>query len=191
LVNYEGPKNCFENFLSIRDTNLFKVVNVGSGIGPSFVHGMTKNKDDKLVIINPQSQDEITKLSKKEPKDVATGTMGANTGMYGFSKALLMSYTILIANDHKDKNVAAYSLSPGFIDTPMTRGFGAKLKPEEGTVSIRHCLKNLGMAESGWFYGSDAKKSPMHEPRDPGTDGSEVWVASQQDYSKIVDTLKE
>ena len=46
---------------------------------------------------------------------------------------------------------------------------GAKLKLEAGTVSIRHCLKLKGMKESGWFFGEDAKKSPMHRGRNAGS----------------------
>jgi len=32
-------------------------------------------------------------------------------------------------------------LSPGFIDTPMTQGFGARLTPEQGCVSSLKCPK--------------------------------------------------
>ena len=32
------------------------------------------------------------------------------------------------------------SLSPGFIDTPMTKGFGARLTPEQGCRSSIRCL---------------------------------------------------
>jgi hypothetical protein len=36
--------------------------------------------------------------------------------------------------------IACFCLSPGFVDTKMSAGFGSKLTPAEGTKSIRHCL---------------------------------------------------
>ena len=46
------------------------------------------------------------------------------------------------------------------------QGFGAKLTPEEGCVSSLHAL--FGDVTSGWYYGSDAKRSPLTCCRDPG-----------------------
>ena len=43
----------------------------------------------------------------------------------------------------------------------------AKLTPEEGCVSSLHAL--FGDVTSGWYYGSDAKRSPLTCCRDPGT----------------------
>tara|TARA_B110000285_G_C15138483_1_gene628956 strand:- start:4134 stop:4283 length:150 start_codon:yes stop_codon:yes gene_type:complete len=43
----------------------------------------------------------------------------------------------------ENPNIFSSSISPGFIETNMTAGIGEpndKGKPEEGTVSIRHCL---------------------------------------------------
>ena len=58
-------------------------------------------------------------------------------------------------------------------------GFGAKKPPEEGTVSLRHCLfADLPQDVSGWFWGSDAQRSPLHTMRNPGEpafDGTLPW----------------
>ena len=59
------------------------------------------------------------------------------------------------------------SLSPGFIETNMTAGWGARLTPEQGTVSLIKCL--FGEVTSGWYYGSDGLRSPLTVTRDPGT----------------------
>ena len=64
-------------------------------------------------------------------------------------------------------HLTCVSLSPGFIQTNMTKGFGAKLTPEQGCVSSLHAL--FGDVTSGWYYGSDAKRSPLTCCRDPGT----------------------
>ena len=52
----------------------------------------------------------------------------------------MQQYTALIARTHKDLMVS--SCSPGFIDTAITKGFGASKTPDEGTKVIRHCLFN-------------------------------------------------
>ena len=64
-------------------------------------------------------------------------------------------------------NILSSAISPGFINTNMTVGRGASLTPEQGTVSIRHCLFGE-LSGNGWYYGSDAKRSPLHVPRNPG-----------------------
>ena len=50
----------------------------------------------------------------------------------------------------------------------MTKGFGATKPPEEGTVSIRHCLFQDWGGGNGWYFGSDAERSPLHFMRNPG-----------------------
>ena len=47
-------------------------------------------------------------------------------------------------------NLKVVSLSPGFIDTPMTAGFGARLTPEQGCVSSIKCL--FEPVTSGYYY---------------------------------------
>eukprot|EP01052_Picozoa_sp_SAG31_P054500 SAG31_NODE_14542_length_800_cov_1.253923_2_plen_89_part_00 len=67
----------------------------------------------------------------------------------------------------KYPNLLCTSLSPGFIQTNMTEGFGARLSPEQGTVSLMRCL--FGDVISGYYYGSDGLRSPLTVTRDPGT----------------------
>ena len=68
------------------------------------------------------------------------------------------------ANSHPNIQVSA--VSPGWVQTNMG-GSGAELTPEQGCLSTRHCLfKKLG--GNGWYYGSDAKRSPLHATRNPG-----------------------
>merc|ERR1719171_1518648 len=89
----------------------------------------------------------------------------APMGGYGLSKAGLTAYTIQQARDLP--NLLCTSLSPGFIETAMTSGFGARLTPEQGTVSLIKCL--FGEVTSGFYYGSDGLRSPLTVTRDPGT----------------------
>merc|ERR1712070_91241 len=84
---------------------------------------------------------------------------------YGCSKALLTLHGMVIAKENP--NITISTVSPGFIDTAIVKGMGAKKPPEEGTVSIRHCLFN-DLAGNGWYFGSDAVRSPLHFMRSPG-----------------------
>ena len=86
-------------------------------------------------------------------------------GGYGLSKAGLTAYTIQQAKQYP--NLLCTSLSPGFIQTNMTAGFGARLTPEQGTVSLMKCL--FEDVVSGYYYGSDGLRSPLTVTRDPGT----------------------
>ena len=51
------------------------------------------------------------------------------------------------------------------VDTALAADFsGNKLTPEQGTLSIRHCLFNE-LAGNGWYYGSDGVRSPLLKVR--------------------------
>jgi len=49
----------------------------------------------------------------------------------------------------------------------MTKGFGARLSPEQGCVSSLKCL--FGSVTSGYYYGSDGLRGPLTMTRDSGT----------------------
>merc|ERR1711957_487614 len=95
---------------------------------------------------------------------VAAGNEGFGAG-YGMSKAALNGLLLIQAKAYPKLKVVA--LSPGFIDTAMTKGFGAKLSPDQGCVSSLVCL--FDSVTSGYFYGSDGVRSPFTMTRDPGT----------------------
>ena len=88
-----------------------------------------------------------------------------NRNAYGLSKAALNALTLIQARTYP--NILVTSLSPGFIDTGMTKGYGAKLTPEQGCVSSIKCL--FGSVITGCYYGSDGLRSPLTVGRDPGT----------------------
>ena len=49
-------------------------------------------------------------------------------GVYGMSKALLNSYTMMLAREHPKLKIN--SCSPGYILTDLTAGMGATKRPE-------------------------------------------------------------
>jgi NAD(P)-dependent dehydrogenase (short-subunit alcohol dehydrogenase family) len=166
-VNTLGPKRVVDALQSFLDPAGSKIINVGSGAGPMYVRNQPKERIEKFVSDN-WTWDEIkAEVDKGCPEGDPSHGM-AGMGAYGLSKALLACYTMVLAKELKEKNVCVYCLTPGFIATNITKGFTGSKPVEEGTVSLRHCLFEAKPEESGWFFGSDAKRSPMHFLRNPG-----------------------
>ena len=158
-TNLFGPKRVCEAFLGLLDENKGRIVNLGSGSGPNYV-SYCRSKEDKNLLCHPEtiSWDNIEQHAKQNVN-------GRGVDVYGLSKALLACYTGYFANQHP--NILSSCCTPGFIDTQMTRGYGASKSPDEGTKAIKHCL--FGDLEgNGWYYGSDAVRSPYHFMRNPG-----------------------
>ena len=161
-TNLYGPKRVVESFLPLLNSESGRIVNVGSGAGPMFMKGYATDAEKK-VLMNPQaSWAEIESLVNAR-KSVEGGLEAKAS--YGLSKAALATYTMELAKLHP--NITSSVLSPGFIDRAIVRGWGASKPPEEGTVSLRHCLFQP-LEGNGFFYGSDALRSPLHVLRNPG-----------------------
>lgn len=158
-TNLFGPKRVVEAFMPLLSKS-GRIVNVGSGAGPMYVRECSDSV--KKMLCSP----EISWEQIAEHATTGLGSAADRMGGYGLSKALLSSYTMWLAKQHPEILVSC--LSPGYIETGMTAGFGGgKKSPEEGTVSIRHCLFEK-LDGNGWFYGSDAIRSPLHFLRNPG-----------------------
>lgn len=166
-VNILGPKRVVDSFQSLLDPSGSRIVNVGSGSGPLYVNKQPKDRMEKFLNENI-TWDEIQAEVEKGCQEGDPAYGAAGMGAYGLSKALLSSYTMLLARELKEKNVLVYCLTPGYIETAITAAWGGGKPPEEGTVSIRHCLFEAKPEVSGWFFGSDAKRSPLHVLRNPG-----------------------
>ena len=157
-TNLYGPKRVVEAFLPLLSPS-GRIVNVGSGAGPMYVKALGDSAAAR-EIMTPDSWEQIVAH--------VTANLGgpADTmGGYGPSKACLTAYTMLLARQHPARRINC--CTPGYIRTGMTAGHGSAKPPEEGTVSIRHLLfaEDVG---SGWYYGSDAVRSPLHYMRNPG-----------------------
>uniref|UniRef100_A0A7S1FT16 Uncharacterized protein n=1 Tax=Corethron hystrix TaxID=216773 RepID=A0A7S1FT16_9STRA len=92
---------------------------------------------------------------------------------YGLSKACLNAYTALEARECPD--LIVHSCSPGYILTDMTRDWGSATNPpDKGTRAPLHILLSEDLIDRpgygvGWYWGSDAKRSPIDKYRDPGS----------------------
>jgi carbonyl reductase 1 len=176
-VNFMGAKRVVDAFSDLLDSEGSKIVNVGSGSGPLYVALQPLERQKKLC--NPDiTWEEILQEFNRgvPPEDPAHGQAG--TDHYGLSKALLADYTMQSAKELANRNVSVYCITPGYIETNLTAHWGGGKTPEEGTVAIRHCLFEATAAQSGWFFGSDAQRSPLHFLRSPGEpvfDGVVNW----------------
>jgi len=171
-VNIHGVKRVCEAFMPLLDQKDGRVVNVSSGAASAYVKGsMGSNKmgaakiEDRLPMVSFKvTWDAIMGCIDKEVKASEGGVLNPFAA-YGLSKAALCAYTMILAA--QQPNILTSSCSPGFIATKMSEGFGAKKTPEEGTVSLRHCLLSP-LSGNGYYYGSDGKRSPLDKARDPG-----------------------
>lgn len=161
-TNYEGPKRVTHAMEPLIDPNGGRIVNTSSGAASNWL----KRQDaaTKELFSNPNLTLEeldaaVADWLSKEGADLGHGG-------YGLSKAALSALTMVHAKAYP--NLKVTSLSPGFIATNMTKGFGAKLSPEQGCVSALKCLFSDEVV-SGCYYGSDGLRSPLTCSRDPGT----------------------
>jgi len=158
-TNYHGVHAVTEAMAALIDPNVGRIVNVSSGGASMFL----KKQDaaSKALFSNP----DVTKAEIEAAVQafVDSGNVGMANG-YGLSKAALCALTLVQAK--KYPNLKVVSLSPGFIDTPMTQGFGARLTPEQGCISSLKCL--FDDVTSSFYYGSDGLRSPLTMTRDPG-----------------------
>jgi len=158
-TNFYGPKRVTEGLLELIDPVAGRIVNVSSGAASKWVREQDANTK-KLF-----SSSDTTWQELDEAVNVNLSKKNFTRGGYGLSKAALTAITMIHAK--QNPSLVVTSLSPGFINTPMTAGNGAKLTPEQGCVSALKCL--FGDVTSGWYYGSDGLRSPLTVTRDPGT----------------------
>jgi len=159
-TNLYGVKRVTEAMAHLMDPETGRIVNVSSGAASAWLKGQdapTKALFSKVGL----SFDELEAAVNLA---VAQNNVGWGNG-YGLSKAALTAFTLVQAAQYPSLTVV--SLSPGFVNTPMTVGFNAKLTPEQGCLSSLKCL--FEPVTSGFYYGSDGLRSPLTMTRDPGT----------------------
>jgi len=177
-TNTLGVKRICDAFIPLVES-AGRVVTISSASGPKFV-SLCSEKMRVFFQDASVSWDEIEKLLRSvvsRPQDARHfQTLGLGAiNAYGLSKACVSLYTMLLARENPDLFINA--CTPGYIETDLTRpqakasgaspaDLGMK-PPEHGTVPILFLLFGMPPA-SGHYYGSDAKRSPLHFYRAPG-----------------------
>jgi carbonyl reductase 1 len=177
-VNTLGPKRVFEHFLPLLDPH-GRVVNVSSASGPNFVASCSPEVQSLLTDpgVTWASIDALLRRALDlhgAGGDFRAAGLGDGSA-YGLSKAALNALTIVLARTHRSLKINA--CTPGFIETDLTRPYadqsgmspeqmGMK-PPSEGTRAAMHLLFE-DVVGSGWYFGSDAQRSPLDRYRSPG-----------------------
>ena len=155
-----------------------RIVNLTSAAGPNFVAKCSSEYQYRLTSESTSLESLINlmndALSFSSRKALETAGLGDGSA-YGLSKACANTLTMIQAQQYPQHRVNA--CTPGFIETELTRPIAASrgMTPQEmGMKSVEHGtlapLKLLlePIEQSGWYYGSDGLRSPMHEYRAPG-----------------------
>jgi NAD(P)-dependent dehydrogenase (short-subunit alcohol dehydrogenase family) len=178
-TNTLGVRRVCEAFLPLLEAS-GRVVNVTSAAGPSFVSGCSPERQRFFLdaqLTWPALRafvDECLAIAGNSAAFAAKGL--ADGDAYGLSKACANTYTLILAREQPGLRVNA--CTPGFIATDMTRHYAASQgkspaelgmkTPAEGARAPLHLLFGT-LAGNGWYYGSDAKRSPLDRYRAPGS----------------------
>jgi len=127
-TNFYGPKRVSDAFLPLIDRTVGRVVNLGSGSAPMYITKLDPSK--RKLFTDPTAT--WSDLEDRIKEVAASNEEGVN--YYGFSKALLNSYTVQLSQAHP--HLCINSCTPGFILTDLTRAFGAVNPPETGDLLL-------------------------------------------------------
>lgn len=170
-TNVYGPHHVTTAFLPLLvrtadPSSTGRIVNISSASGPNYVAKLDTAGIPSTLFTDPSTTwEQLSHHMEQVLQTAAENPEAAEKDAYGLSKACLNAYTVETSLLHPD--LLVNSCTPGFIDTDLTKGFGAKLTPDQGTVSVLHCLFSPDVG-TGKYFGSDGVRSPLHKYRGPG-----------------------
>ena len=178
-VNVHGIKRVVDTLSPLLQSKGARIVNLTSAAGPNFVAKCSSEYQYHLTS-ESTSLATLDKLmvaaqSFKSRQDLEIAGLGDGSA-YGLSKACANTLTLIQAQLYPQHLVNA--CTPGFIETELTKPIAAArgMTPQEmGMKGVEHGtiapLKLLfgPIKSSGWYYGSDGLRSPLHEYRAPGS----------------------
>ena len=178
-VNLFGIKRVFDEFRTILDANDARVVNVTSASGPNYLSSADPSIRRVLTDSRATWEDilHVARLFLKNIENASTSDRARKASLtYGFSKACANALTVFQARLFP--SIAINACTPGFIDTDLTRQLAAitgrdpadmdmKL-PRDGVESTLFLLMAAEPTITGWYLGSDCKRSPLDTYRAPG-----------------------
>jgi len=160
-TNLHGPKRVCDSFIPLLDETKGRIVNLGSGSGPMYTSSV-RSKEARAFLCSGANGS----ATWEEIDQYAKDNLNSSGDAYGLSKALVSCYSGVLARQYP--NLMVSCVTPGFINTQMTEGWGASKSPEQGTLAIKKCLFESLEHGSGWYYGSDGVRSQYHFMRNPG-----------------------
>ena len=157
--NYYGSKRVCEAFLPKIES---RICNIGSASAPNFVSSIG---DASLKAFFTSSSTTLADLEEK--LDEYSNAPDYEGVAYGLSKASLHVLTMRLQKAHP--SLFINTCSPGYVLTDLTAGMGASKTPEQSNCHVAplHILFGDDVAQ-GWYYGSDAVRSPLDIYRGPG-----------------------
>ena len=177
-VNVYGMHDMVSTFADLMEPVRSRIVNITSAAGPNFVSKCST--EYQSILTDPgllwADLDQLIRKAIESKSRENMMNIGLGDGSsYGFSKACANALTLIQAREHAPLKINA--CTPGFIETDLTRPMAEArgMSPEEmGMKSVEHGtiaplkLLDEALETSGWYYGSDALRSPLHEYRAPG-----------------------
>ncbi|MEM6930387.1 MAG: SDR family NAD(P)-dependent oxidoreductase [Myxococcota bacterium] len=176
-VNTMGLRRVSEAFLPLLQPAGGRIVNVTSASGPNFVAATEPKQRWQFTdaACTREAYDHLIEACLNAATPAGLADLGFGQDAYGLSKALANVYTMILAREHPALKINA--CTPGFIETDLTRPYAAASgrtpeemgmkAPAEGARAPLHLL--FGELEgNGWYYGSDAQRSPLDRYRAPG-----------------------
>ena len=178
-VNTRGAHRVCEAFLPLIDDERGRIVNISSASGPNFVAACSEQRQ-KMLTSPEVTWEEVESLMQEcltlDAEDGDFQAAGLDNGApYGLSKACLNAYTIALAREHS--NLLINACTPGFIETDLTRPYAERrgvapeemgMKPPEEATKAPLFLLFGEPGGTGWYFGSDAERSPLDRYRSPG-----------------------
>jgi len=163
-TNYMGPKRVTEAMIGIIDPLEGRIVNTSSDSGPEWL----ARQDEKTKNFFTKPDLTMAELDLAIKKEMSSHNPFDGYCLYCISKVGVNSLTLVQAKSYPVLKINSFN--PGFIDTPMTKGYVyegyEKLTPEQGCASALKCL--FGAISSGHFYGEDGLRSPLTVQRERG-----------------------
>jgi len=161
-TNFLGAVRVNKVFTSKPKKPPMRIVNVASGSASNFVASL-QPQSRHLFTSRFTTTADLTKHLNK-----IVNQQDYDNTAYGFSKALLNTYTA--AHQRACPDILINSVSPGWILTDMTTGMGASNPPEVGARPILKLLfEDAEKLGRGWYFGSDGERSPLDEYREPNS----------------------
>jgi len=159
-ANFYSQKRVSEAFMPLLDAEA-RICNIASASGPNYVRGLDEAQQQLFTSLETTPamlQSELERLAAcSDYEGIA----------YGLSKAAVNLWTRQLAKDHP--NLVINSCSPGYVLTDLTKGMGATNTPEQSNCHVAPLFLLFGdVPATGWYFGSDAVRSPLDRYRGPG-----------------------